>query len=179
MGFGWFSAVEIIGLVLVILGLCLVGLAVRRRWVARNGGTFECSMRRHVRPAGQSFGPSADNTTPSTNWVLGVARYSGENLEWFRFFSLAWWPKYTFRRSDVTVVDHRSPTATEAVALYADQEIVTLAIGAAASSAGSGSSGGSGATLSGAAVERDLAMAPDSLTGMLSWLEAAPGIGRY
>ncbi|QDP97046.1 DUF2550 family protein [Microlunatus elymi] len=170
---------EIIGLVLVFLGLCLIGLAVRRRWVARNGGTFECSMRRHVRPAGTPADASVDTTTPSTNWVLGVARYSGENLEWFRFFSLAWWPKYTFRRSDVTVVDHRTPTATEAVALYADQEIVTLAI-ASATSAGPRARSRARARGDVGSVERDLAMTPDSLTGMLSWLEAAPpGIGRY
>lgn len=156
MRIGWLSAAEVIGLVLVLLAAVLVGLAVRRRWLARNGGTFECSMRR--RP----YAIDDQTTTPSTGWVLGVARYGGDDLEWFRFFSLAWWPKYTFRRSEVSILEHRAPTAAEAVALYADQEVVTVATG------------------SGEAVERrDLAMSPDSLTGMLSWLEAAPpGINR-
>lgn len=174
MGFGWLSALEVIGVILVLLGLCLVGLAVRRRWLARFGGTFECSMSRQVVRGAAAGGssrrhpaqPSDDishERTPSTRWVLGVARYSGENLEWFRFFSLAWWPKYTFLRSDVSVLDHRVPAPAEAVALYADQEVVTVAIGSGPS-----------------AERRELAMSPESLTGMMSWLEAAPpGIGRY
>ncbi|SDT37716.1 DUF2550 domain-containing protein [Microlunatus soli] len=169
MVFGWLSALEVIGVILVLLGLCLVGLAVRRRWLARNGGTFECSMSRHVVSAAAvgnkptSDSSSSDDTTPSPRWVLGVARYSGENFEWFRFFSLAWWPKYTFLRSQVSVLDHRLPAPSEAVALYADQEIVTVSIG------------------TGDRTERrQLAMTPESLTGMMSWLEAAPpGIGRY
>ncbi|QGN35392.1 DUF2550 family protein [Microlunatus sp. Gsoil 973] len=148
------SAAEVIGVVLVLLAAVLVGLAVRRRWLARNGGTFECSMRHRPHDDG--------TTTPSTGWVLGVARYGGDDLEWFRFFSLAWWPKYTFRRSEVSILEHRAPTAAEAVALYADQEVVSVTTG------------------SGDNFEyRDLAMSPDSLTGMLSWLEAAPpGINR-
>lgn len=174
MSFGWLGALEVIGVILVLLAVILVGLAVRRRWVARQGGTFECSLRRPSIPAApaETQAGAADggddldadlDETPGTPWVLGVARYSGEYLEWFRFFSLAWWPKYRFLRADVNVVEHRAPNTEEAVALYADQEIVTLVIG-------SGSD----------AYHRELAMSPDSLTGMLSWLEAAPpGIGRY
>lgn len=143
-----------------MLACILVGLAVRRRWVARHGGTFECSLRRRSprrRPANAS-----GTEAPSTDWVLGVARYSGEYLEWFRFFSVFWWPKHRFLRSEVSVVDHRTPTKDEAVALYADQEVVTVEIGGV-----------------GRSEQRDLAMTPDSLTGMLSWLEAAPpGIRR-
>ena len=173
--FGWLGALEVVGIVLVLLGLCLVGLAVRRRWVSRFGGTFECSMSRHVIRGSQSARAKTDldrtdldrtdiaKTTTSTRWVLGVARYSGEHLEWFRFFSLAWWPSHTFLRSDLAVLDHRAPDSAEAVALYADQEIVTLSIGAGSDT-----------------VRRELTMTSESLTGMLSWLEAAPpGIGRY
>jgi len=174
VSFGWLDALEVVGIILVLLAAILVGLAVRRRWVARQGGTFECSLRQPGTAATGSSETSApsdsadldrnlDDETPSTAWVLGVARYSGEYLEWFRFFSLAWWPKHRFLRSDVSVVEHRVPSSEEAVALYADQEIVTVSVGA-------GSQG----------YRRDLAMSPDSLTGMLSWLEAAPpGIGRY
>lgn len=95
--------------------------------------------------------------------MLGVARYSGEDLQWFRFFSLRWWPTITYRRRDIAIVDHRMPSPAESLSLYADQEIVSLAVG-------------SGTSLH----KRDLAMTPDSLTGMLSWLEAAPpGVGQY
>lgn len=161
--FGWLGAVEVVGIVLVLLGLCLVGLAVRRRWLARFGGTFECSMSRQVIRGSQAASGPTTATTPSTRWVLGVARYSGEHLEWFRFFSLAWWPSHRFLRSDVAILNHRPPDSAEAVALYADQEIVTVSVGV-------------GTDL----VRRELAMTAESVTGMLSWLEAAPpGIGRY
>jgi hypothetical protein len=162
--FGWY-AIEAVAVILVLLALILVGLAVRRRWVARDGGTFECSMRTTKRRAHSTSSDSSQSfeSTPGTGWVLGVARYSGESLEWFRFFSLAWWPKYSFPRSEVRVVEHRQPSPSEAVALYAEQEVVCLSIGSGQN-----------------AERRDLAMAPDSLTGMLSWLEAAPpGINRY
>lgn len=157
MGFGWLSAVEVIGIVLGLMAAVVLGLAVRRRWLARHGGTFECSMHRHDCPV------AADDTTPSTGWVLGVARYSGDRLEWFRFFSLTWWPSLALARSEVAVMGHRPPTADEATALYADQEVVTVSVGTG-----------------NAARRRQLAMTPDSLTGMLSWLESAPpGLERY
>lgn len=161
MEFGWY-AIETVAVILLLLALILVGLAVRRRWVARNGGTFECSMRTTKRRSSAGTATSSTSSTdseptPGTSWVLGVARYSGDNLEWFRFFSLAWWPKYSFPRSEVHVIEHRRPSPAEAVALYADQEIVSLSIGTGTN-----------------AERRDLAMSPDSLTGMLSWLEAAP-----
>jgi hypothetical protein len=157
--FGWLSAVEVIGTILVLMVVVLVGLAVRRRWLSRHGGTFECSLLRHR----DSAAVGDDHATPSTGWVLGVARYSGDRLEWFRFFSLTWWPSLAFPRSEVAVLDHRPPTPAEAVALYADQEVVTLSIGTGTE-----------------ASRRHLAMTPESLTGMLSWLEAAPpGIEPY
>ncbi len=151
VGFGWLSAVEVIGIALGLISAVVLGLAVRRRWLARHGGTFECSLHRHDRPLTDS------DATPSTGWVLGVARYSGDRLEWFRFFSLAWWPSLAFPRSEVAVMGHRPPTPIEAAALYSDQEVVTVAVGTGAS-----------------ARRRLLAMTPDSLTGMLSWLESAP-----
>lgn len=167
MRFGWLPAVEGIGIGLLILLLILVYLAIRRRWIARNGGTFECSMRRHT-PSDYDqtarTGPERRQEQSShARWVLGVARYNGEELQWFRFFSLSWRPKITYRRVDITVVGNRAPVPAEAVALYADQQIVSVVVESRGSSR-----------------RRDLAMTPDSVTGMLSWLEAAPpGVGGY
>ena len=60
----------------VALGL----LIVRRRVITRRGGTFDCSLR-----LGQgSYGKG---------WVLGIGRYSGERLEWYRVFSYATRPR--------------------------------------------------------------------------------------
>ena len=45
-------------------------------WLARLGGTFECSLR--LRTGSRAGG-----------WSLGIGRYNQEILEWFRFFSFA------------------------------------------------------------------------------------------
>lgn len=141
---GWLVGGEIV-IVAVLLGILpLAVLALRRRWLARQGGTFECSLRLRT-------------TTPSTGWSLGVARYNAENLEWFRFFSYSLQPRMTFIRPDVNVLDYREPDPLEAVSLYAGQRVVSLE------------------TRSGEEPKQsDLAMSAESLTGLLSWLEAAP-----
>jgi Protein of unknown function (DUF2550) len=146
---GWLGVVEILLLVALCLVLPLVLLGGRRRWLARLGGTFECSLR--LRPG-----------TSSGGWVLGIGRYNEEILEWFRFFSFALRPRKSFARRDVRVIDSREPTSAEAVSLYADQRIVSIEVG-------------------GEWPEKcELAMSPGSLTGLLSWLEAAPpGLLKY
>jgi hypothetical protein len=140
----WFVGGEVVLLAVVILVLMLVVLALRRRWLARQGGTFECSFRLRT-------------STPGAGWSLGVARYNDENFEWFRFFSFSLNPRKSFVRNSVHVLDDREPDAVEAVSLYAGQRVVSIE------------------ATSGASVEScDLAMSRESLTGLLSWLEAAP-----
>ena len=137
---GWLGVLEILGLLLVLAILLLFSLAGRRRWLARSGGTFECSLR--LRSA-----------TPGAGWVLGVGRYSGGRLEWFRFFSFAPRPRETFARGGVRVVESREPDPVEAVSLAAESRILALEVGPDT---------------------RELAMSEDSLVGLLAWLEAAP-----
>lgn len=139
---GWLGVAEVLLGVVVALVLPLALLAARRRWLARSGGTFECSMRLRT-------------TTPGAGWVLGIGRYNEENLEWFRFFSFSLRPRHSFLRTEVTVLEVREPGEVEAVSLYAGQVVVRLQD-----------------TVN--VREFQLAMGPESLTGMLSWLEAAP-----
>lgn len=136
-------------IVLLALVLCVIVLAARRRWLARKGGTFECSLRLSV-------------TTPGTGWVLGVARYSGEMLEWYRFFSYRFAPRKSFPRHQVRVLTSRAPDAVEAVSLYSGQQVVQLEERTA------------GLPQSNDFEHWELAMSGDSLTGLMSWLEAAP-----
>ena len=146
---GWLGVAEVLVALVLLLVLALVGLALRRRWLARQGGTFECSLRLH-------------STSPSSGWVLGVGRYNEDLLEWFRFFSYSWRARKSFPRREVRVLDTRDPDPVEAVSLYAEQRIVRFEV-----------------TLDGEQQEWELAMSPDSLTGLLSWLEAAPpGLSR-
>ena len=137
---GWLGVLEILGLLLVLGVLLLALLAARRRWLARSGGTFECSLRLRT-------------TTPGAGWVLGVGRYHGGRLEWFRFFSFSVRPRETFPRGRVRVVDSREPDPVEAVSLTAESRILALEVGPQT---------------------RELAMSQDSVVGLLAWLEAAP-----
>jgi Protein of unknown function (DUF2550) len=141
---GWLSAVLALVIALALCAGLLGLLAGRRRWLARSGGTFECSVRLRT-------------TTPGEGWVLGVARYTGEELEWFRSTSYSVRPRRRFRRGKVRVVETREPAAAEAADLYAGQRVVTLE-----------------ERHGDRAVQSDLAMGRESLTGLLSWLEAAP-----
>jgi len=157
---GWLEVVAAVVLVAAILVVPLAVLAGRRRWLARQGGTFECSLRLHP-------------TAPGSGWVLGVARYNAERLEWFRFFSYSYGPRMKFRRCEVQVVESRPPDLVEAVSLYAGQQVVRLQVRRSGR-----------ARPEGPEPERlehwDLAMSGESFTGLLSWLEAAPpGVGSY
>jgi len=146
---GWLGVVEILALIIGLFLLALLLLALRRRWLDRLGGTFECSLRLRM-------------TTPGAGWVLGVARYSEGILEWFRFFSYSPRPRVTFRRGAVRVLESRDPDPIEAVALNADQRVIRVAPTEQPDDQG-----------------WELAMSADSLTGLLSWLEAAPpGVRR-
>jgi hypothetical protein len=124
--------------VVALLGLAL--LFVRRRVITRRGGTFDCSVRLGQGQHGKG-------------WVLGIGRYAGERLEWYRVFSFAMRPKRVLGRRHLQVVERREPRGPEVFALLAGAVVVRCLDG-------------------GRSVE--LAMAPDTLTGFLAWLESSP-----
>ena len=74
----WEWLLDISGIVLLLLLGYGAALVARRRLLARHGGTFELSHR-------------LTDDAPGHGWVLGMGRYSGERLEWFRVFTL--WPQ--------------------------------------------------------------------------------------
>ncbi len=136
----WQLLLDAAGALLVLVLLYGLALVVRRRVLSRHGGTFELSYR--VRPE-----------RPGRGWLLGLGRYSGQQLEWFRIFSLSPRPKCAWRRDSLSYTGRRDPEGAERVSLYPDHTIVQCA------------------TADGAL---ELAMAPSSLMGFQSWLEAAP-----
>jgi hypothetical protein len=147
---GWLGVVEVLGVLAVLLALSVLMLAVRRRWLNRLGGTFSCSLRLRMR-------------TPGVGWVLGVGRYSEGILEWFRYFSYSLRPRMVFPRRNVRVLETRMPDPVEAVALNADEKVLRIEMQ-------------DGHT----ETQWELAMSEESLTGLLSWLEAAPpGVRRF
>jgi hypothetical protein len=138
----WF--VDSLGTLLLLVLLYGLGLVVRRRWITRNGGTFELSHRAL---------PGSSDRRAGRGWVLGLGRYSGGMLEFFRIFSLFPGPLRVLERGELRYEGQRSPEGTEAHSLYAGHVIVICR-------------DSSGAF--------ELAMAPEAVTGFLSWLEASP-----
>jgi hypothetical protein len=136
----WAIVLDTVGLLALALVLVAVYLIVRRRLLARSGATFELSNR-------------ARATRPGRGWVLGIGRYRGDALEWFRLFSVSPRPAQSYLRSDLAVVGKRPVQGVEELELYDDAIVVEC-------------------RYHDAAVE--LAMTESALTGLLAWLEAAP-----
>jgi hypothetical protein len=137
----WLELLDAAGLLVLLVLLYGVALVVRRRVLSRNGGTFELSHR--LRPGDE----------PGRGWLLGLGRYSGERLEWFRIFSLSPRPKVTWSRSRLSFEASREPEGLERNVLYPDHVVVTCDEPEG---------------------EVDLAMGRESLMGFQAWLEARP-----
>ena len=136
----WQLLLDAAGAVLVLVILYGVALIVRRRLLSRHGGTFELSYRVRSERAGRG-------------WLLGLGRYSGDALEWFRIFSLSPRPKRVWQRDTLSYVDRREPEGRERMSLYPDHVVVVCS------------------TPTGTL---ELAMSTSSLTGLQAWLEAGP-----
>lgn len=137
----WLQLLDAVGLVVLLVLLYGLALVIRRRVLARHGGTFELSHR---------VDPGAE---PGRRWLLGLGRYSGEQLEWFRIFSLAPRPKKVWDRLMLTYEGAREPEGVERTVLYPDHLVVECR-------------GPHGVV--------ELAMSRESLTGFQAWLEARP-----
>ena len=136
----WQWLLDAAGVLLAFVLLYGFGLIVRRRVLSRNGGAFELSFR--VR-----------TSRPGRGWLLGLGRYSGESLEWYRYFSLSPRPKRVLLRSRLTFGGRRETAGVEQMSLYPDHVVIFC-------------------TTPDGQVE--LAMSPASLMGFQSWLESGP-----
>ena len=128
-----------LALVAVVV-LPVLAIAGRRRALQRRYGTIDLSLR-------------LDRKGNGRGWVLGVGRFEGDDLQWYRVFSLAPRPRRTLSRRTLVVRGRREPRGPETLAL-----------------------------LSGAVVMEcrspegpvELAMEAGAVTGFLAWLEAQP-----
>ncbi|MDO4784888.1 MAG: DUF2550 domain-containing protein [Propionibacteriaceae bacterium] len=141
---GWLSEAWLVVLVALLVAP-LAYLYARRRWLSSRGGVFDCGMRLRLDRPG---------------WMLGLARYEGDALEWYRVFSMSPRPKLVARRGEIEMMKRRQPTDVEALALYDSSEVVQLRI------------------VNQETRQVELAMTTDSMMGMLSWLEAGPRLGH-
>lgn len=155
-----------VALLLALAGLFAFGL--RRRLLQRSGGTFDCNLRWNAPEPSDGYGDEAAGREPARadagtgdghgrgsgkGWAYGVARYNGDQIEWFRVFSYAPRPRRFLMRNRIEVLKRRHPEGEEELALLSDAVILAC-------------------SLEGTRVE--LAMSEDALTGFLAWLEAAP-----
>lgn len=125
---------------LLLLLVALAALFVRRAWVARAGGTIKLNLRLSTMISGRGWSP-------------GFARFDGDDLRWYRMFSLAIRPRRVLSRNGLVVQSRREPSGPEKLALPHDWVILRC-------------------TAHRSPVE--IAMARSTVTGFLSWLEAAP-----
>ena len=108
----WQWLLDAAGVVLVVVLLYGIALIVRRRVLARHGGTFELSYRVRSGKAGRG-------------WVLGLGRYTQASLEWFRIFSISPRPKRVWDRADLDYIGRRDAGGVEQLSLYPDHVVIT------------------------------------------------------
>jgi hypothetical protein len=130
---------EVIAVCLVVLLVFLAALFGRREVFARGHGTVELYFR--LRQAARGHG-----------WATGFAQFRGDDLRWYRMFSLSTRPRRTLSRRELKVCGRRSPSSDEAVLVPADWVVLSC-------------------EAEGQSVE--IAMPRQTVTGFLSWLEAA------
>nr|MCW2727029.1 hypothetical protein [Aeromicrobium sp.] len=105
--------------------------------------------------SGGAFDMSVTRSADSQvkGWMHGLAVYGDTELRWFRTFSLSWRPRYRFPRGDVHIDGRRDPIGDEVHAIHPGHLIV-------------GTDNALGV--------KQIAMSPNALTGLLSWLESSP-----
>lgn len=139
---GWLGLVELtLAVVVALVVLPLVGLFVRRRALSQSSTVFDCAMR---------IGESG----PAKGWATGMARYEGDELQWFRIFSFGLRPRANFRRDSTEWQGIRAADPAEAVIMFNGDQIVQLRTSDQST--------------------HELAMTLQAATGLMSWLEAAP-----
>lgn len=120
--------------------LLLVAVALRRRWLQSAGGTVELCLRLTRQRHGHG-------------WSTGVGYFDGDDLRWYRVFSLSPRPRRVLPRRELLVVARRSASEPERLALPEGAVVMECTVG-----------GG----------PVDLAMQPSTVTGFLAWLESRP-----
>lgn len=93
------------------------------------------------------------NLVAGRGWAPGFARLVGEQLRWYRMFSFSPRPRRVLFRRGLAVESRRSPSGSERFSLPDDWVILRCISHQA---------------------PVELAMAPATLTGFLSWIEASP-----
>lgn len=138
----WWDLIWIVVVLILVVVLPLTALYLRRRWITRLHSSFDCALRFPGRKAG-------------AGWVLGIARYRTNRLEWFRSISFSMQPRITFGRGETVYVSRRPARGVEALELFEGSTVVTVMD-----------------SLTGR--EDQLGLDPDSAMALITWFESAP-----
>lgn len=128
-----------------VLLLVFGSLVARRLVLSRDVGTFDCSVRREA-----GGGPRAH---VAGSWMLGLARYEHDRLDWFRFFAFSLRPARSLERGRLVILGRHAPTGAEAGTVLPGWVVVRCAYGA---------------------VTVELAMSEGAYNGLAAWVESAP-----
>ncbi|RRD47893.1 DUF2550 domain-containing protein [Tessaracoccus sp. OH4464_COT-324] len=109
----WWELAVVIALVVLLFVAVPGGLYFRRRWLSLSGGAFDCAVQLFGREEGMG-------------WSLGAIRYRGEELQWFRTFSLAFRPRLRFRRGQTLYIRRSAPEGMDIAMLFENSMIVTI-----------------------------------------------------
>jgi hypothetical protein len=134
------SVLQWIGIGVLTLLVALATLFFRRAAISRGGGTIDVSLRLTTLVTGRG-------------WSHGLARFSGDELRWYRVFSFSPRPRRVLSRRQLAVQARRQPDGMERMTLPADWVVLRCADHRSSV---------------------EIAMARNTLTGFLSWIEAAP-----
>ncbi len=132
----------VVALVLLLISVLICHVAIRRVRLLRGGGV-DVGLRRCF----------VGSETSGAGWQIGVGRYRGDELAWYRLTSLRPGPALVIDRTALEIVDRRPRSGAEAYAIPEADVVLRC-------------------RTEGADVE--IAMAPGVLTGFQSWLEATP-----
>ncbi|MDQ7905612.1 DUF2550 domain-containing protein [Phytohabitans sp. ZYX-F-186] len=130
---------EWIGIGVVIL-LAFVAVLFIRRALMAGAGTIKLNLR-------------VSTMLDGRGWSPGFGRFMGDELRFYRMFSLAIRPKRRLDRNGLVVERRRKPEGQELMSMPADWVILRCRSHQA---------------------PVEIAMAKSTVTGFLSWLEAAP-----
>ncbi|HEX6871386.1 MAG TPA: DUF2550 domain-containing protein [Micromonosporaceae bacterium] len=136
---------EVIGLGVLLVMLGLLAIYLRREIISRAGGTIEMNLR-------------LSTFVPERGWAPGLGRFAGDELRWYRLFSLSVRPRRVLSRQGLRIEARRAPEGAERLAMPEGWLVVRCADRVAGTV--------------------DLALAETALTGFRSWLEAAPPAAR-
>jgi hypothetical protein len=139
---------EVFGICVVALLVLLFALFFRRRLLMLGGGTIRVQVR-------------LTTLIPGRGWSTGVGQFVGDEFRFHRMFSLAFRPKRVLERASLVVEQRRLPEGPERLTMPGHWVILRC------TDATHGDEGRRGD-------EVELAMAESTVTGFLSWLEAAP-----